>query len=87
MAQWTDKETADSKMIKIWGEEAIQQQLERYKQNTNLGVHYFTERTGPDWTKFTHYSLERTGQIRCHVRYSIVSSAHWCITANAVQIC
>ena len=29
MAQWTDKETA--KLIEIWEEEAIQQQLKRYK--------------------------------------------------------
>ena len=26
-----------------------------------------------DWTKFTHYSLERPGQIRYHVRCSIAS--------------
>ena len=27
-----------------------------------LGVHYFTERTGPDRTKFTHYFTERNGR-------------------------
>ena len=27
------------------------------------GAHYFTERTGPDRTKFTHYSPERTGRL------------------------
>ena len=34
------------------------------------GVRYFMERTRPDRTKFLHYSSERTGQIRCHVRCS-----------------
>ena len=27
-----------------------------------FGVHYSTERIGPDWTKFTHYFMERNGQ-------------------------
>lgn len=30
MVHWTDKEMA--KLIEIWGEEAIQQQSERYKR-------------------------------------------------------
>ena len=44
-------------------------------------------RTRLDWTKFIHYSLERNRLIKCHKRYSIASSAHWQITANAVWIC
>ena len=28
-----------------------------------VGAHYFTERTGPDRTKFTHYSPERNGRL------------------------
>ena len=37
------------------------------------GVHYFMKWIRPDWTKFTHYSPERTGRIRYHVSCSIVS--------------
>ena len=37
-------------------------------------------------TKFTHYSPEWTGQIKCHIRYSIAASAHCHINANGVWI-
>ena len=35
----------------------------RVTATLNDGAHYFTERTGPDRTKFTHYSPERTGRL------------------------